>query len=143
MTFEYTFYKHAYHKKYIRIVVKQHETLGIHVEGGTRYLWLFRIYNFWHYGHKKKSILFLVVYYYRILDLAVPFVGRHFWSLLIHQTSLKNAKTQLFWHLTYQRRELCMSIIFLMPHTTKRCSKRLKNRCKSMNESDDLAHTHF
>ena len=28
-------------------------------------------------------------------------------------------------------------------HTTKRCSKRLKNRCKSMNESDDLAHTHF
>ena len=45
---------------------------------------------------KKKSILFLVVYYYRILDLAVPFVGRHFWSLLIHQTSLKNAKTQLF-----------------------------------------------
>ena len=44
----------------------------------------------------KKSILFLVVYYYRILDLAVPFVGRHFWSLLIHQTSLKNAKTQLF-----------------------------------------------
>ena len=28
-------------------------------------------------------------------------------------------------------------------HTTKKCSKRLKNRCKSMNESDDLAHTHF
>ena len=28
-------------------------------------------------------------------------------------------------------------------HTTKRCSKRLKNKCKSINESDDLAHTHF
>ena len=28
-------------------------------------------------------------------------------------------------------------------HTTKRGSKRLENECKSMNDSDDLAHTLF
>ena len=29
------------------------------------------------------------------------------------------------------------------PHTSKRWSKRPENAHKNMNESDDLAHTHF
>ena len=34
-------------------------------------------------------------------------------------------------------------VAHIITHTTKRGSKCPKKVCKSMNESDDLAHTHF
>ena len=38
----------------------------------------------------------LIYYRLKIIDLAVPSVGSHFWSVLFHQIYLENAKTPLF-----------------------------------------------